>query len=65
MSSERDDIYQDATMNQMLTPEDFQREFGRPRTEKEQQEYEMFNDAAKLAEPSTRMVWEDPPPPEE
>lgn len=61
MSSERDDIYQDATLNQMLTPEDFQREFGRPRTEKEQQEYDMFTDAAKLAEPSTRMVWEDPP----
>lgn len=46
-------IYQDATLNQLLTPEDFRQEFGRPRSEPEQHEYDMFSAAAMLADPNT------------
>jgi hypothetical protein len=55
-----DGIYQEASLNRMLTPEDFQAEFGRPRTEEEQAEYETFSHAARLADPETHVEWRDP-----
>jgi hypothetical protein len=48
-------IWEEATLNQMLSDPDFEAEFGRERTEEEQIEHEMFKAATILSEPSTQM----------
>ena len=55
-----DNIYQEATLNQLLTPEDFEQEFGRPRSQLEQQEYDMFSAAVMLADPDVTITcWKE------
>lgn len=49
-------IWDDAPMELFLSDEDFEAEFGRPRTPAQREGHEIFTDAALLAEPGTRIA---------
>lgn len=50
------DIWAEVSAYLYLTDEDFEEEFGRPRTPEEAERHKMFVDAASLAEPDTTLI---------